>query len=68
MKLLFKILYNNRVSWIVFTATLLFSVIFFIFLPEQIPIHFDNDIVDSYAPQILAFSLSCYAAHFSAGF
>lgn len=55
MKLLFKILYNNRVSWIVFAATLLISVIFFVFLPEQIPIHFDNDIVDSYAPKFWRF-------------
>lgn len=55
MKLLFKILYNNKVSWIVFSVTLLISLIFFMFLPEQIPIHFDNGIVDSYAPKYWLF-------------
>lgn len=55
MKILFIILYNNRVSWIVFSVTLLISFIFFMFLPEQIPIHFDNGIVDSYVPKYWLF-------------
>ncbi len=55
MKLLLRILYNNKMAWIVFAVTLIISCIFFYLLPDQIPIHFDNGIVDSYAPKIWLF-------------
>ncbi|HIV52403.1 MAG TPA: DUF1648 domain-containing protein [Candidatus Mediterraneibacter norwichensis] len=55
MKLLLRILYNNKMAWIVFAVTLIISCVFFYLLPDQIPIHFDNGIVDSYAPKIWLF-------------
>ena len=55
MKLLLRILYNNKIAWIVFAVTLIISCVFFYLLPDQIPIHFDNGIVDSYAPKIWLF-------------
>ena len=37
MKLLLRILYNNKMAWIVFAVTLIISCIFFYLLPDQIP-------------------------------